>query len=1022
MRSSNICRSGEKCLANRSAILLLALAFAAISQRGFALNPGRAMSQYVHRAWGPEQGYLSGTIYAIDRSSDGFLWIGTDRGLVRFDGNNFELIRRPLPNVPPNSRVRALVSDAQGTLWILLEGPYLLLYRDGQFSNAFSVLNIRETTVTAMSLDQKKFVLMSGFGNVFGRSQGGKFETIANADLIPGTVTSLAETMDGRIWMGTRDDGLFMSEKGRVSRVSYASGDSKINALAADFNGGLWVGNDQGIFFLTPQGELTDPLPKWTHQHQILAMFRDRDACVWAGTDKGLIRITPDGEAAFRPSAGGGSVNAVFQDHEFNLWFGGSGGLERLQDGVFSSYSWAEGFPSTAVGPIFADTSGGVWFGPLAGGLYWSHAGRIERIHLDGLDRDIIYSIDGVGGDVWVGRQSGGLTRIRDSGGRLTGQTLGEKQGLPKSSVYAVHVSPNGTVWAGTVSAGVIVFGGSIIKTYSTENGLSSNTVNSITESRDGHVWIATPNGIDEFGGSQWKTWTIKDGLPSSDIKLCFADSKNAIWVSTTEGLSYISDGRVHAMSDIPPPLREQILGIVEDQLGFIWFSTSDRMLRVNRSALLSGSLREGDFQSYGASDGLAAVESLRRERSLVSDGAGRIWVSLNHGVASAEPQLTDRDSAPVQVRIDSVSANGKAFAPGELSRMQSGTRSIIFHYSSDVLFAPERVRFRYRLEGADADWSDNVESRQVLYNNLGPGSYHLHVLASRDGSFWNGQETVYDFSIVPAYWQTWWFRTSAALLIALIALLVVRLRHLRLERQLSARFHERLAERTRIAQELHDTLLQSFQGLMLRFQTAVNLLPGRPSDAKNVLEEALDRADDALAESRNAIQNIRAPLSKSTNLSESINGLMVDLAREYANRSDHRPTYSVVVEGTPRPLKDLVGTEIFRIAQECVRNAFQHAQPNLIDVLIRFEDARFQMRLRDDGVGIDPEILMKGSRAGHWGLTGMKERAAQIGAKLELWSKPGAGTEMELSVPGHIAYDRSQAKLGSQPPQKGLS
>jgi signal transduction histidine kinase len=531
-------------------------------------------------------------------------------------------------------------------------------------------------------------------------------------------------------------------------------------------------------------------------------------------------------------------------------------------------------------------------------------------------------------------------------------------------------------------------------------------------------VWVATPNGIGEFRDGRWTVWTTKEGLPSSDVKLCFADSKNVLWVATADGLSFIADGRAHAVPDVPAPLREQVLGIAEDQLGFLWFSTPDQMLRVNRSRLLSGALAAGDLQSYGASDGLAILEPLRRERSLRSDDSGRIWASLTQGIAFGEPQLTDRDSAPVQVRIDSVVANGKMFAPGELSIVQSGTRSVIFHYASDDLFAPERVRFRYRLDGADADWSDSVESRQVLYNNLGPGSYHLHVLASRDGNFWNGPETVYDFSIAPTYWQTWWFRTLVLLLIALTTLLVVRLRHTRLERQLSARFHERLSERTRIAQELHDTLLQSFQGLMLRFQTAVNLLPGRPVDAKSVLEEALDRADNALAESRNAIQNIRSSASRDSNISESINGMMIELAREYEYKDQH-PTFSVIVEGAPRPLKGLVSSEVFRIAQESARNAFQHARSNLIEASIRFEDARFQMRLRDDGVGIDSEVLKKGSRAGHWGLMGMKERAAQIGATLEIWSKPGAGTELELSVPGHIAYDRSQARIGSKTPGK---
>jgi ligand-binding sensor domain-containing protein/signal transduction histidine kinase len=978
---------------------------------GLALDPVRALSQYVHRSWGQEQGLSGGAIYAISRSPDGYLWIGTDRGLVRFDGTTFDLIQQPIATQPPIGRVRGLASDAQGVLWILLEGAHLLLYRNGQFADAFASLNLPETTITAMSLDQHRNVLLSGLGNVTLRSENGRLEPIANAEAVPGTVTSIAESLDGRIWMGTRDNGLFASLQGRISRVPHEFGDNKINALVPDFNGGLWVGTDQGIYFLSPQGDLVDPLPGWTHKHQILTMFRDPLACIWAGTDHGLIRISPAGQAAFRQSAEDGEVNAVFQDSEENLWFGGQGGLERLQDGIFSTFSSAEGIPAVPMGPIFADDDGGVWFAPLSGGLYWFRGGRLQQVRQDGLDRDVVYSIDGRGTDVWVGRQRGGLTRIHHTGEKLFTETFKDRNGLAQNSVYAVHVSANGTVWAGTVSGGVSVFEGSGFKTYTTSNGLGSSTVNSIAESRDGHVWVATPNGVDEFRGDRWINWTPQNGLPSSDVRLCFADRQGLLWFAASGGLSYVSGGRVISLHHLPDLMREQVLGMAEDRLGFLWFATSDHVLRANRNALLTDSVRTGDVQNYGAPDGLSGIQAIRRERTLVSDAAGRIWISLSRGIASGEPKFTERDATPVQVRIDSVSTNGKSLSLSELSRAPAGTRSMTFYYSIDSLFAPERVRFRYRLEGAETDWSDAVGWRQAPYNNLGPRNYRFHVIASRDGSLWNSPETVYSFSIDPAYWQTWWFQTAAAAAIFLSILLIMWLRSIRLVRQLNARFQERLSERIRIAQELHDTLLQSFQGLMLRFQTVANLLPARPGEARTVLEEALERADQAIAESRSAIQNIRTSPSKSGSLAESINSMMAELAEEYRHEGHQEPSYSVVIEGTPKRLSPWVNTEVLRIAQECVRNAFHHANASRIEAELKFESSHLGIRFRDDGVGIDPEVLKRGSRLGHWGMIGMRERASQIGAKLEMWSKPGAGTELDLSVPGRIAYDRLKNK-----------
>jgi signal transduction histidine kinase len=335
------------------------------------------------------------------------------------------------------------------------------------------------------------------------------------------------------------------------------------------------------------------------------------------------------------------------------------------------------------------------------------------------------------------------------------------------------------------------------------------------------------------------------------------------------------------------------------------------------------------------------------------------------------------------------------------------------FHYSSDSLFAPERVRFRYRLQGAEASWSDSAAGRQVLYNNLGPGDYQFHVIASRDGGLWNSPETVYSFTIDPAYWQTWWFRIATVLAIILSVLLIMRLRTVRLAHQLTMQFQERLSERTRIAQELHDTLLQSFQGLMLRFQTVENLLPSRPAEAKDILGQALERADDALTESRAAIQNIRSGSAQNPNLAQAITSMMAEMAEECAARGNHRPEYSVFVEGAPKPLRPWISSEVRRIANESVRNSFQHAQATQIEADVTFSESNFRIRFRDNGVGIDPAVLLNGARSGHWGLIGMKERARHIGAKLDVWSKPGAGTELDLRVPGRLAYDESGAPTG---------
>ncbi len=1012
MRSSSTYRKSAKPLHCSLCAIATILALACWSTPAAALDPTRSLSQFVHQYWGPEQGFLGGTIHAICRSSDGYLWIGTDRGLVRFDGYTFDLIQQPIPDMPPIGTVRSMALDARGVLWVLLDGAHLLLYRDGHFSDAFATLGIQDMTFSAMALDREGNIVLSGIGNSVMRWENGKLNVIARSQDVQATVTAIAESRNGRIWLGTQSAGLLALEQGRAPRAAAIPGFTKINALLPANNGGLWVGTDRGIRFLTTDEHLLDNLPAWTHRLQITTLYRD-EGCVWASTSEGVLRITPDDEATIRGGAGDNkAVDAVFADGEGDLWFGGPGGLERLQDGVFTTYSAAAGFPAAPVGAIFADAEGAVWFAPLTGGLYWYKDGRLRQVRQDGLDHDVIYSIDGGNNEIWVGRQQGGLTRILRSGDALVTRTYTIREGLAQNNVYAVHRSANGDVWAGTVSGGISVLGPSGFKTYSTNNGLASNAANSITESRDGAVWIATPVGLEEFHGGHWTLWGTENGLPPADVRLCFADAEGVVWIATGAGLSYLSGGHITTLRNLPNQMREQMLGIVEDHLGYLWVSTSDHVLRVNRRALLADSLRVSDIESYGTQDGLSGIEALRRERSLVTGPAGKVWISLSRGIAAGEPTLTARDSLPIGVRINSIFANGRDVNLSESSDIPAGTKTMTFRYESDSLFAPDRVRFRYRLEGADPDWSEAVEWRQVSYHNLSPGRYRFHVIASREGRLWNSPETVDSFTIDPSYWQTWWFRAGAAAFTTLLILLFSRLRGIRLSRQLHVRFQERLSERTRIAQELHDTLLQSFQGLMLRFQTVNNLLPMRPAEAKQALEEALERADCALIESRSAIQNIRS-VSSASNLAQAINNIMAEMAQEYAQEGDHPPGYSTVTEGAPKPLNPSANVEVLRIAQESLRNAFQHASASRIEAEVTFGESHLCIRFRDDGVGIDPDILKFGHRLGHWGLIGMKERASQLGATLDVWSKPGAGTELDLNVPGNIAYAGFKNKNG---------
>jgi ligand-binding sensor domain-containing protein/signal transduction histidine kinase len=1012
LRSLNTCLdrgNGPREVLRWCAISALA---ACLSSAAGALDSSKAPSQYVHDRWDADRGFVGGAVYSIGQSSDGYLWIGTDRGLVRFDGFTFTLIQRPIPTMAPIGRVRGLVTDAEGWLWIRGEGAQLFLYRQGQFVDAFSHFGIPATTFTAMSLDNNGNVLLSGLGSSALRYDSGKLETVANSTDAAGTVISLAESRGGRIWMGTRDGGLYLADHGQISETPSVLANSKINAILAARDGGLWIGTDDGLRFMNGSGDLRADVSTWANHDQILTLTGDKDGNIWAGTNRGLIRITTSGQVT--PLSGeansGSEVATVFEDRDGNLWFGGTDGLERLQDGVFTTYSTDAASPERQIGPIYVDPDGWAWFAPLSGGLSVLENGRIERIHLAGLDSDIVYSIDGGGGVVWVGRQQGGLTRIVKSGNSFAAQTFTQKNGLAQDSVYSILRSRDGAVWAGTISAGLSRFTNGSFTTYTVADGLSSNAINALCEGQDGTLWVGTPMGLDSYQGGRWRHWTTENALPSADMRTCFEDSQHVLWVTTPSGLAFLSNGQIDTPSNLPDVLHEQIYGITEDTLGYMWLSTSDHLVRVSRKALLSGSLSSADVQSFGPSDGLIGSTGVRRERSLLIDAMGRVWVSTNRGIASASPERTLRDPGSIGVRIEALNSGAATFDVTGPPDLPAGSRNVTIHYAGESLSAPDRVRFRYKLDNADQGWSDVVDLRQVNFENLSPGKYRFHVIASKDGILWNSPETTLDFSIDRAYWQTWWFRLACGLAFLLSLYAILKLRTIRLSSQLNARFQERLSERTRIAQELHDTLLQSFQGLMLRFQTADDMLPARPEAAKGVLDEALNRADEALTEGRDAIQNLRSRHASAPDLAQAINLMMAEMNDEFGVDSSRRPDTSVVVEGTRRSINPSAAAEILRLARESLRNAYQHARASHIEAEVTFGDSHLRLRFRDDGIGIDPAVLQRGGRSGHWGMVGVRERALRMGAQLKVWSKTGAGTELELSVPGRIAYVKTAA------------
>jgi signal transduction histidine kinase/ligand-binding sensor domain-containing protein len=993
LRNSNTFH--ERLVVRWSWVGLAVTLFASTAQ---ALDPNRAVSDYLRNRWEAQQGFSGGTVYAIAQTPDGYLWLGTENGLVRFDGLNFLPFNQTNSAVLPSGPVIDLLTDADGNLWIRPLSRDLLRYRDGQFQDVMPELDSARSGITAMCRGTNGQALFAVLSNGTFSYSNGRFSKLISSSGLPNIlIISMAQTADGKIWTGTRDAGLFFISNGQRSPVPWDLPDRKINSLLAVENE-LWIGTDMGLVRWNGN-EITRPgVPASFSNKQVLSMTSDREANIWVGMSNGMLRLNKAGlTSSESDTASLGDVNAIFEDREGNLWLGNRYGIERLRDTAFITYSASRDSSSTGGGIVYVDNESRHWFAPAEGGLYWKKGTEVGDVKNDKLDQDVVYAITGARGELWLGRRRGGLTHLIYRDGSFTTRTYTEADGLAGNRIYSVYLSRDGSVWAGSLGGGVSRLRNGKLTTFTIADGLGSNAVNSILETTDGTMQFATTDGLTTLSQGAWKTYKSANGLPPGSVNCLAEGAGGTLWIGTDYGIAFLDSDHIEVPRNLPAALHEPILGIAEDRNWGLWISTSRHILRVNRNRLLSGSLSESDVREFGIADGLLSIEGVKRDRSVIGDPRGRIWISTYRGVSVVDPTQVTNNLVPSLVHIAGVTVDGSSIDPKGLMRVPGGTQKITFSYAGLSLSVPERVRFRYKLDGFDTDWSEPVASREAVYTNLPPGPYRFHVIASNSAGLWNGLESSVQFQIEPKLWQTAWFRLAVLLTVLLITLALYRARLRRLTQQMNLRFEERLAERTRIAQDLHDTLLQGFLSASMQLHVAADQMPA-DAPGKPLVSRVLALMSKVIEEGRKTVSGLRSPVS-SDDLEKSFAGVQQELAVQ--TERDFR----VIVEGTPRKLHPVIRDEAYRIGREALVNAARHSQATKIEVELEYSARELRIIVRDNGKGIDSQVLRVG-KDGHWGLAGMRERADAIGARLKVWSRTGAGTEVELVIPGRIAFD----------------
>lgn len=961
----------------------------------WAVDPNQPMSSYIRTRAADENG-LPSIIDNIVQSQDGFLWLMGAAQLIRFDGRHFALFDRPL-------RVRAMTLGPDGDLWV---GTGVDLER-----------------IPAAALN--------------------KLHTLPAVSYHPGPgessyITSLHFTPNGVLWVGTHA-GLYRFDHGAFSSTIPGTGIQRIEEAS---NGHLLVTTAQG--FVELDGSRTVPHPDLETQlgvkaTEIFHVFQDSHGVTWFCTANGVARQIGGSIKKLAPwGPRGHGTFRVYEDPQGSIWFSRAEGLFRA-----TATGLELAVPHMQVRAMYGDRDGNLWVGTNGDGLY-RFKDRAARTFTtaDGLPGNVAMTVlvtnDGA---VWSGFNCGGLARF--DGKRF--QIYNEKNGLLNSCVWSLAEDLNHDLWIGTYGGGAFHFHDGRFTQYSIAQGLASDIVSVVAATRDGSVWLCTAKGMSRIRNGQVRNYTQADGLSDVVPYLLYKDRTDGIWVQTRHGVERLAGDRFVDFSSLP---KTRVAAIGEDRSGGLYFISypdtdiyrlennqvvqvaanfhGEKMVETENGDLwFTGSLilrvppggldhphqqdEPVDFAPFGLADGLASAQDSSGQPSTALTPDGKLWIATNQGLAVLDlPRLPRTDRKPT-IYMQEVTVGRNQQPPDQELVLPAGTHHLELYFDAIELSSPEKIRLQYRLDSVDSEWLDAPFPPHAMYTNMPPGKHAFHVRACNRDGIWDRLGTIFYITQRPYFYQTRWFVAATIAFGLLVLAGAYQLRLRQVASTLSARFEGQLAERSRIARDLHDTLLQSFSALLLRLQSVSKILPTRPEDAKQRVDGAIEQVSNAIAEGRDAVHELRAGGANTVDLQQSISNFVSELAASSAGES--RPRFHVLVEGTPHNLNPMVRDEAYRIAVEALRNAVRYAAAKQIEVEVGYHEQLLRLRIRDDGRGIDPDVLDQGHAPGHWGLRGMRERAKLLGGNFEVWSQVGSGSEVELTIPAGNAYAKPASR-----------
>jgi len=983
------------------------LAFMMALEAGHALDPSTPLANYARQTWVMENGLPQNTATAIIQSRDGFVWLGTESGLVRFDGNTFQLFDRSSNPGLPDNDVCCLLEMPNGGLWI-------------------------------------------GTSAGLARWENGKIRAYTSRDGLPGKVIrGLARAADGQLWVNT-DEGIARLSDDKFVAPSNP-GASEVLLAPASGSNGFWVPASQAEErpnnawkHAAEQSGLQDDAIEFRSElsggraayaskslllvmqgdhvlerfsagkdlpgNRIQALEADREGCLWIGMNSGLVRLA-EGKLQSLPVTdplAAASVLALMEDREGNMWVGTeTEGLHILRDQRFRILGARDGLASDATSSVVEDHAGTLWVGTLGAGLNALERGRNGALRVktwtlrDGLMSDLILSLAAApNGDIWVGTPDG-LNRIHN--GHVDGFTSAD--GLPDDFIRSLLADADGSLWIGTrrglvhwmeaTASAVELHSHPKMEILTQAMGLASDTVGAMARDAGGDLWVATLGGLSRLHNGKISNFTTTDGLSTDILTALFPLSGKELLIGTQDHGLDSWDGQKFSAGAAEILQQTTIHAILDDAQGHLWFATSNGIARCDRNngSRIGAGVAAANCIVFGTADGLRSRETAANSHpSATRSRDGHLWFATPKGLVEVDPAHFHVNSVEPPVALERFAVDDvdqplhQANAPIKIG---AGHVHFQFDYAGLSFAAPLKVRYRYRLEGFDPDWTDAGSRRSAYYTNIPPGTYSFHVQAANNDGLWNTEGAALSFELKPHFYQTLWFFALILLAAGASIVLVIKGRLQTAQRE----FRAVLGERIRIAREIHDTLAQGYVGISVQLEMLAELLrQHRVEAAAAQVDKTRQYVREGLADARQSIWTLRTQDDDETTLPVRMRRLV-----EAAGDGRLRAHFSVF--GAYRPLAPAIEREVLRIAQEAVQNVKKHASAQRLSVQLKYEASAIELEVKDDGKGGAPDQAQT-SEHGGFGLTGMKERAESIRGVLEVISTSGEGTTVKLRAP----------------------